>query len=187
MPPASCATNSPAASRCATCQNSFSNLTTQSKKVPAYLTLLTRSNGKMLCKPRPRKRYNQTCRDPIITCPPDRVRAQAYNVEEEVVTIQTIDPTLVQQAMALIKPAQRIALIAHEHPDGDCLGSALGLAHILRQAEKTCVAACADLAPHALDFLPGIGELQHTLDDENFDLIIALDANELIRFGSLYE
>ena len=98
-----------------------------------------------------------------------------------------IDPTLVQQAMAMIEPAQRIALIAHEHPDGDCLGSALGLAHILRQMGKTCLVACADPAPHTLDFLPGIGELQHTLDGENFDLIIALDSNELIRFGSLYE
>ncbi len=98
-----------------------------------------------------------------------------------------IDPMLVQQAMAMIEPARRIALIAHEHPDGDCLGSALGLAHILRQLGKTCLVACADAAPHTLDFLPGIGEFQHTLDDENFDLIIALDANELIRFGSLYE
>src|SRR5579863_10040662 len=98
-----------------------------------------------------------------------------------------IDPALVQQAMAMIEPAQRIALIAHEHPDGDCLGSALGLAHILRQMGKTCQVACADPAPHTLDFLPGIGELQHTLDSENFDLIIALDANELIRFGPLYE
>lgn len=98
-----------------------------------------------------------------------------------------IDPTLVQQAMAMIEPAQRIALIAHEHPDGDCLGSALGFAHILRQMGKTCQVACADPAPHTLDFLPGIGEFQRTLDDENFDLIIALDANELIRFGPLYE
>src|SRR5579872_6124094 len=98
-----------------------------------------------------------------------------------------IDPTLVQQAMALIEPAQRIALIAHEHPDGDCLGSALGFAHILRQTGRTCVVACADPAPGNLDFLPDIGELQHTLEGENFDLIIALDANELIRFGSLYE
>lgn len=98
-----------------------------------------------------------------------------------------IEPTLVQQAMALIEPAQRIALIAHEHPDGDCLGSALGFAHILRQIGKTCIVACADPAPSNLDFLPGIGELQHTLEGEDFDLIIALDANELIRFGPLYE
>ncbi|HKF36455.1 MAG TPA: DHH family phosphoesterase, partial [Ktedonobacteraceae bacterium] len=98
-----------------------------------------------------------------------------------------LDPLLVQQAMALIQPAQRIALLAHEHPDGDCIGSALGLAHVLRQVGKTCVPACADLAPRNLSFLPGIEALQQTLGDESFDLVIALDAGELRRFGSLYE
>lgn len=88
--------------------------------------------------------------------------------------------------MAMITPAQSIALIAHEHPDGDCLGSAFGLAHILRQMGKTCFVACADPAPATLAFMPGVGELHHTLEDENFDLVIALDANELPRFGSLY-
>jgi bifunctional oligoribonuclease and PAP phosphatase NrnA len=98
-----------------------------------------------------------------------------------------LDPQLVQGAMALIEPAQRILLIAHEHPDGDCIGSALGLAHMLQMAGKTCVAACADPAPGNLSFLPGIDALRQTLDDEDFDLVIALDAGEFYRFGSLYE
>src|SRR6266851_3979947 len=97
-----------------------------------------------------------------------------------------LDPMLVQQAMALIQPAQRIALLAHERPDGDCLGSALGFAHILRQAGKTCVPACADPAPPAFAFMPGLEMLQNTLGDENFDLVIALDAGELPRYGTLY-
>src|SRR5437899_997361 len=99
---------------------------------------------------------------------------------------QQRNPILVQQAMALIQPAQRIALIAHEHPDGDCLGSALGLAYILSQIGKTCVTACADAPPRTLAFLPGADTLQHTLDPEDFDLVIALDASELHRFASLY-
>ena len=89
--------------------------------------------------------------------------------------------------MSLIEPAQHIALLAHEHPDGDCLGSALGLAHILRQMGKTCVAACADPAPQAFRFMPGIETLQGSLGDERFDLVIALDAGELTRYGSLYQ
>jgi len=100
---------------------------------------------------------------------------------------QHIDPTLVEQAMALILSARRIALIAHENPDGDCIGSALGLAHMLHEVEKTCVPACADAAPRMLAFLPGIEMLRDTLDDEGFDLVIALDAGELERFGPLYE
>lgn len=92
----------------------------------------------------------------------------------------------VEQAMSLISQAQRIALLAHEHPDGDCLGSAIGFAHILRQLGKTCVPACADPIPRAFSFLPGAEMLQTTLGDEQFDLIIALDAGELTRYGSLF-
>lgn len=109
-------------------------------------------------------------------------------MSEEVRALNSqLDPTLVQEAMALIQPAQRIALLAHENPDGDCIGSALGMAHILRLAGKTCVPACAQAAPRNLSFLPGIETLQQTLSDESFDLVIALDAGELRRFGSLYE
>ncbi|HEV2660837.1 MAG TPA: DHH family phosphoesterase, partial [Ktedonobacteraceae bacterium] len=92
---------------------------------------------------------------------------------------EQIEPALLARAMALIQSAQRIALLAHEHPDGDCLGSALGFAHILRQMGKTCLVACADPAPRSFSFLPGIEALSNTLGDENFDLVIALDAGEL--------
>ncbi|HLX58748.1 MAG TPA: DHH family phosphoesterase [Ktedonobacteraceae bacterium] len=98
-----------------------------------------------------------------------------------------LDPQLVHTALALIKPAQRILLIAHEHPDGDCIGSALGFAHILRLLGKTCVPACVDPPPRNLSFLPGIESMQQTLENEAFDLVIALDAGEFIRFGALYE
>lgn len=98
-----------------------------------------------------------------------------------------IAPVLVEQAMAMIEPAQRIACIAHESPDGDCIGSALGMAHILRLMGKTTVAACADPAPKNLSFLPGLEMLHQDLGDEDFDLVIALDAGELVRFGPLFE
>ncbi len=98
---------------------------------------------------------------------------------------QQLDPVLVRQAMDLISAAERIALLAHEHPDGDCLGSALGLAHILRDMGKVCVPLCADPAPSTLGFMPGLAWLQHSLEDERFDLVIALDAGEMERFGSL--
>jgi phosphoesterase RecJ-like protein len=96
-----------------------------------------------------------------------------------------LDSTQVEQAMALISQAQRIALLAHENPDGDCLGSAIGFAHVLRQLGKMCVPACADPLPRAFSFLPGAEMLQTTLGDEQFDLVIALDAGELTRYGAL--
>lgn len=99
---------------------------------------------------------------------------------------QQIDSSLVQQAMALLLPAQRIALLAHERPDGDCIGSALGFAHILSQMGKTCVPICVDAPPNNFHFLPGLQTFQRTLPDEHFDLLIALDAGEFSRFGSSF-
>src|ERR1044071_248903 len=98
-----------------------------------------------------------------------------------------INPALVQQAMTMIEQAQRIALLAHQGPDGDCIGSALGLAFILQAMGKICVPACADPPPKSLSFLPGIETLAMDLGDEAFDLVIALDAGELYRYGPLYE
>src|SRR5215469_6305351 len=100
---------------------------------------------------------------------------------------QQLDSTLVQQAMDLIASAQRIALLAHEGPDGDCIGSALGMASILQTLGKTCVPACADTPPRFLAFLPGIETVASDLGDEAFDLVIALDAGEIYRFGQLYK
>jgi bifunctional oligoribonuclease and PAP phosphatase NrnA len=97
-----------------------------------------------------------------------------------------LDAALVRQAMNLIAPARRIALLAHEGPDGDCIGSALGMAHILQALGKICVPACADPAPKNLAFLPGIEMVAQDLGNEDFDLVIALDAGELRRFGALY-
>jgi bifunctional oligoribonuclease and PAP phosphatase NrnA len=57
----------------------------------------------------------------------------------------------------------------------------------LRLMGKVTIAACADPAPKNLSFLPGLEMLQQDLGDENFDLVIALDAGELVRFGQLYE
>ncbi|TMD80602.1 MAG: bifunctional oligoribonuclease/PAP phosphatase NrnA [Chloroflexi bacterium] len=117
----------------------------------------------------------------------NNIRGGGIDITTNKALNQQLDPALLRQALALIHSAQRIAVIAHEHPDGDCLGSALGLAHILGQVGKTCVIACADPAPGNLAFMPGIDKLQHTLDNEDYDLVIALDAGELSRFGSLYQ
>nr|BBH92722.1 phosphoesterase RecJ-like protein [Thermogemmatispora argillosa] len=93
----------------------------------------------------------------------------------------------VEQALALLRSARRVALLAHEHPDGDCLGSALGLAHMLWTWGKVAVPCCADPLPRAYTFLPAQERFQQDLGGEDFDLVVALDAGELPRFGSLYE
>lgn len=99
-----------------------------------------------------------------------------------------IDANKASAGWALIEGARRIVLLAHEHPDPDALGSALGLAHALRPLGKDCVVACADPVPAGYrSFLPGWEGVVTTLPHEDFDLVIALDAGELSRYGALYE
>src|SRR5215831_2477679 len=99
---------------------------------------------------------------------------------------QGIDNEVAAAAWRLVAEARRILLLAHEHPDPDALGSSLGLAHVLRPLGKVCVVACADPVPANYTFLPGREAVVTEPPDTNFDLVIALDAGELSRYGDLY-
>lgn len=98
-----------------------------------------------------------------------------------------IDSDLAAQAWALIAPAQRILMLAHEHPDCDTIGSALALGHALTPYGKEWLVACADPVPANFAFLPGYERVVTTLPDERFDLVVALDAGELSRYGAIYD
>ena len=123
-------------------------------------------------------------------------RAGASAVPEATDDAQALGRLLARQiaseraeaAWWLIEPARRIVLLAHQNPDPDAFGSALGLAHALRPLGKECVVACPDPAPPLfLEFLPGLEQAVTELPDEQFDLVIAVDAGELSRYGALYE
>ena len=98
-----------------------------------------------------------------------------------------IDPTLAAAARQLIASAQRIVIFAHQHPDPDALGSGLGLAHALHTLGKVAVVACPDSPPAAFaSFLPGLATVVTTLEGPPFDLVVALDAGDLARYGDMY-
>ncbi|PWT70418.1 MAG: hypothetical protein C5B60_12190 [Chloroflexi bacterium] len=97
-----------------------------------------------------------------------------------------IDSEQARDVWRLIDQAKSILLLAHERPDPDALGSALGLAHVLSPLGKECVVACADPVPANYAFLPGHESVVSRLPHQHFDLVIALDAGELGRYGALY-
>ena len=81
--------------------------------------------------------------------------------------------------------ARRVLLISHVMPDGDTIGSTLGLAWALRCRGAGVRVACADSIPDELRFLPGSEEYQaKTRTDE--DVIVLLDCSDLGRAGSIY-
>lgn len=98
-----------------------------------------------------------------------------------------IDNGLAEAAWRMMMDAHRLLLLAHYSPDPDALGSALGLAHALQPYGKACVVACADPVPANYTFLPGREQVVTELPDEDFDLVVALDAGDLSRYGAIYE
>lgn len=96
-----------------------------------------------------------------------------------------LDPEKVRQFKRLIEKSSRIILTCHVHPDGDAIGSTLGLWHLLRSLGKEAAVVVPDQLPKSLRFLPGAGDIAvYTRHDpyctrlvEDTDLIICCDFN----------
>ncbi len=95
-----------------------------------------------------------------------------------------------ERASALTLAARRVVLTTHAGPDGDGIGSMVGLYIALRAMGKTAAMVCADPAPPDLTFVPHSDEVQalHQLDALPFlpDLCIVCDAASLERLGAVY-
>lgn len=87
-----------------------------------------------------------------------------------------------RRAGELIKAAQQIALISHERPDGDAVGSLLALTVSLQLSKKGVMPVLADGVPGRFRFLPGAQAVQTRLPD-SWDLLICVDSGDLHRLG----
>lgn len=88
--------------------------------------------------------------------------------------------------IAAIHAAQSIALVCHVSPDGDTVGSALGLRLGLNEMGKRVALFCQDKIPDILHFLPGVEDFRapETAADEHFDLLLCVDISDEKRMGS---
>ena len=82
--------------------------------------------------------------------------------------------------------AHRIAVVTHVAPDGDAIGSCLGMVHLLREQGKTAVPVCQDSVPYAVNWLPGVEEFM-TRVPEDVDLVISIDLSSTDRMGEAYD
>ncbi len=87
---------------------------------------------------------------------------------------------------ALIERGRRIMVFTHIAPDGDAIGSLLGLGHLLRSRGKEVALIEADTIPPELQGLPGAAAISNTLPDGAWDLVIALDASDAPRLGPVF-
>ena len=96
--------------------------------------------------------------------------------------------TDLRRAADTIRGAERIALVCHVTPDGDALGSMLGLFHVLRATGADVIASFPSpfvVAPHYRE-LPGL-ELLTKPDDvpREPDVMVTFDCGSLARLGDL--
>jgi len=100
-------------------------------------------------------------------------------------------------ACELIRGAKRLLLCSHRKPDGDAIGSLLGLCHALESAGKHVTMACADPPGSGMDRLEGADRIVNDLstlytrgaptESLPWDVIVVMDASGLDRLGGLYE
>lgn len=94
-----------------------------------------------------------------------------------------------QEIADVLRANQTFALCGHVSPDGDCLGSQLALAHVLRALGKQMELLLVQDAPidDKLSFLPGSdgfvssAEIAHR--GQSFDVFVALDVPTRERIG----
>ena len=86
---------------------------------------------------------------------------------------------------AVLRAHDRFAVLSHVRPDGDALGSQLGLGLSLSKLGKTVMVRNEDGLLEKYNFLPG-GEFLQTPwgDPEDFDVAIALDTATESRLGT---
>lgn len=98
----------------------------------------------------------------------------------------SIPATELAAAVEAITRASSLWLATHIDPDGDAIGSLLGLGTILRRLGKAVVMACEDSPPPEVAFLPELDRIV-VQPPAPTDLLIALDAADLGRLGHLVD
>ncbi|HBG45465.1 MAG TPA: DHH family phosphoesterase [Deltaproteobacteria bacterium] len=89
-----------------------------------------------------------------------------------------------EEVKAEIKKGKRFLVVSHVSPEGDALGSLLGLALALRNIGKDAVAYLEDPVPELFMFLPGADTVVHSLEGAApFDATFAVDCGQKERLG----
>lgn len=96
--------------------------------------------------------------------------------------------TTLAEIGGVLRAHQTFAVLSHVRPDGDALGSQLGLALSLSKLGKTVMVRNEDGLLEKYGFLPGGEFLQTPLGEpQDFDVAIALDTATQIRLGTATE
>ena len=92
-------------------------------------------------------------------------------------------PQIVARILDAIRASKTICVVGHIRPDGDCIGSQLGLTLALRAEGKKVFCWNEDAAPQKYRFLDRDGDFQPPTRGFKFDCVIATDCASFERLG----
>lgn len=99
----------------------------------------------------------------------------------------------IQEIKQLLSSPRKVVIVPHKNPDGDAMGSSLGLMHYLLKLDHDVTVIAPNDYPDFLKWLPGDSSvLKYESSEKESDLIIAnsdviftLDFNALHRTGNM--
>jgi len=92
-------------------------------------------------------------------------------------------PKIIDRVLEVVRGSKTLCVVGHIRPDGDCVGSQLGLAHALRNEGKKVVCWNEDPVPQKYRFLDPHGLFQKPRRGRKFDCVIATDCASFERLG----
>ena len=96
-------------------------------------------------------------------------------------------PPIIDRILEVIREHKTFCIVGHMRPDGDCIGSQLGLALALRAEGKKVTVWNHDAIPLKYRFLVGDGLIEKPRRGEAFDCVIATDCASFERLGKCGE
>ena len=88
------------------------------------------------------------------------------------------------QVVDALRQADSILVASHVFPDGDALGSQLGLGDVLESLGKKVFYYCEEFVATMYEFMPGSEKVRNELPDlAQFDAVVAVDCGDRFRLG----
>jgi bifunctional oligoribonuclease and PAP phosphatase NrnA len=97
-----------------------------------------------------------------------------------------MDNDQVRAIQARLASSQNVLIASHVRPDGDAVGSLLGLGLALKAAGKAVQMVSSDGVPSAFRHLPGADQVKTALDG-GFDTFITVDCADFKRTGRAFD
>ncbi len=89
---------------------------------------------------------------------------------------------MLSQVVELIENKQSFAITTHVRPDGDGIGSSLGLCWLLRSLGKSAEVIVSDGIPATYHSLPGADEIVHVSEiNGKYDAVFVIECSDVLR------